>query len=330
MRFCCLCLSGFIREYSRHLRRSEKEVIHNYFTEVNNELYNDNDEATVSLDKYNKLLNIYENEEEKNRLIESKYLKLVTEFADFASRQNLQEKEDKTLEKSQKSEQNPLFASSKKISDSFQNEIEKIQDFGGEKIGNEGKFIAKNEGKNEDFLNKKEEGNDKKHIKEFQNKTQLQIKSKNLDYLGMLNKGNEGDFEDEEDEVQVNIGVKSNSNVYNTLRVQELMEENKNLEENENLLMTQLSAVKEELRETRNKLKQTENSKNNSYLDINLLTTIRNLVEKLISEIKLSTKIKEILKVLLGLIGYSEEQILEIFKLKDKKKNIIGLYSFVE
>ena len=57
-----------------------------------------------------------------------------------------------------------------------------------------------------------------------------------------------------------------------------------------------------------------------------MIGVLRNSIERLITEIKITPKIKEILLVLLRVSSYTEEQIDVIFKNKKKKKNIINLF----
>ena len=59
-----------------------------------------------------------------------------------------------------------------------------------------------------------------------------------------------------------------------------------------------------------------------------LYVPLRNGLELLITEITLTNKIKEILKVLLNISLYNNEEIEKIFKYREKKKNIIGIFKF--
>ena len=117
--------------------------------------------------------------------------------------------------------------------------------------------------------------------------------------------------------------------------MQELIEENKDLKEKENLLSTQLVTIKQELKETRyfvDELKSKnielaqEIESQGTLRNQNLIGSLRNCLERLITEMKITSKVKEILIVLLRLASYTDEQIEIIFKYKEKKKSIINIF----
>ena len=152
----------------------------------------------------------------------------------------------------------------------------------------------------------------------------------------MLNKdiNIKGDGEENDDENDDKIN-KGNSELSKGLKMQELIEENKDLKEKENLLSTQLVTIKQELKETRYFLDELK-SKNielaqeiesqGTLRNQNLIGSLRNCLERLITEMKITSKVKEILIVLLRLASYTDEQIEIIFKYKEKKKNIINIF----
>ncbi len=160
----------------------------------------------------------------------------------------------------------------------------------------------------------------------------------NDNYLSLLNKdiNINGDEEENDNENDDNIKVnKSNRGLYKNLRMEELIEENKDLKEKENLLSTQLITIKQELKETRYFLDEMKNKNIELAQEIesqgtlksqNVIGSLRNCLERLITEIKITNKIKEILIVLLRLASYTDEQIDIIFKYKEKKKNIINIF----
>ena len=152
----------------------------------------------------------------------------------------------------------------------------------------------------------------------------------------MLNKDinikGDGEENDDENGDKINRG---NSELSKGLKMQELIEENKDLKEKENLLSTQLVTIKQELKETRYFLDELK-SKNielaqeiesqGTLRNQNLIGSLRNCLERLITEMKITSKVKEILIVLLRLASYTDEQIEIIFKYKEKKKSIINIF----
>ena len=158
----------------------------------------------------------------------------------------------------------------------------------------------------------------------------------NENYLSLLNKDININGDEEENNYEDNLKIKrGNEDLYNNVRIQEIIEENKDLKEKESLLSTQLVTIKQELKETRLFLDDA-NKKNlelaqeiqsqGTLKSQNLIGSLRNCLERLITEIKINAKIKEILIVLLRLASYTDEQIETIFKYKDKKKNIINIF----
>lgn len=142
----------------------------------------------------------------------------------------------------------------------------------------------------------------------------------------------DGEENDEENDVKINNG---NSGLSKGLKMQELIEENKDLKEKENLLSTQLVTIKQELKETRyfvDELKSKnielaqEIESQGTLRNQNLIGSLRNCLERLITEMKITSKVKEILIVLLRLASYTDEQIEIIFKYKEKKKSIINIF----
>ena len=169
------------------------------------------------------------------------------------------------------------------------------------------------------------------------NRTYGELNVHNDNYLSLLNKeininGDDEENGEENDDIKMN---KANSGLYKSLRMQELVEENKDLKEKETLLSTQLVTIKQELKETRYFLDEMKNKNIELAQEIesqgtlrnqNLIGSLRNCLERLITEIKINNKIKEILIVLLRLASYTDEQIEVIFKYKEKKKNIINIF----
>ena len=189
---------------------------------------------------------------------------------------------------------------------------------------------------NSKIIKSKNENNKNKYNNKGKNRTYGELNVHNENFLSLLNKdiNINGDEEENGNESELKI-KKGNGDLYNNVKIQEILEENMDLKEKESLLSTQLIAIKQELKETRLFLDETKNKNNELVQEIktqgtlkneNLIGSLRNCLEKLITEIKINSKIKEILIVLLRLACYTEEQIETIFKYKDKKKNIINVF----
>ena len=270
-----------------------KTTIHNLFIESGNDLYDVN-EMTVSMTKYNRLLKLLETEQERNKNLEEKYISFINEITEGLSLNNLNNKLKTNLNKN----------GNNKVDD----ENIEFRDF---KKKNLNKIINKN-------------------------RTYGELNVHNDNLLSLLNKdiNIKGDGEENDDENDDKIN-KGNSELSKGLKMQELIEENKDLKEKENLLSTQLVTIKQELKETRYFLDELK-SKNielaqeiesqGTLRNQNLIGSFRNCLERLITEMKITNKIKEILIVLLRLASYTDEQIEVIFKYKEKKKNIINIF----
>ena len=247
---------------------------------------------TVSMTKYNRLLKLLETEQERNKNLEEKYISFINEITEGLSLNNLN---DKLKTSKNKNENN-------KVDD----ENIEFQDYQSKKLNKK--------------INK--------------NRTYGELNVHNDNYLSLLNKdiNINGDEEEEENDDKINKG---NSGLYKGLKMQELIEENKDLKEKENLLSTQLVTIKQELKETRyfvDELKSKnielaqEIESQGTLRNQNLIGSLRNCLERLITEMKITSKVKEILIVLLRLASYTDEQIEIIFKYKEKKKSIINIF----
>ena len=260
-----------------------KLTIHNLFIESGNDLYDDINEMSVPMAKYNRLLKLLETEQERNKNLEEKNLYLISGITESIS-----------LNK---------------------NEIENLTN----KLNME----------NSDYENGKNKNN-----KIYKNRTYGELNVHNDNYLSLLNKDININGDEEENEYENDLKMKKD-NLYSNNKIQEIIEENKSLKENECLLSTQLITIKQELKETRVLLDEA-NKKNvelsqeiesqGTLRNQNSIGSLRNCLERLITEIKVNNKIKEILIVILRLACYTEEQIETIFKYKDKKKNIINIF----
>ena len=260
-----------------------KLTIHNLFIESGNDLYDDINEMSVPMAKYNRLLKLLETEQERNKNLEEKNLYLISGITESIS-----------LNK---------------------NEIENLTN----KLNTE----------NSDYENGKNKNN-----KIYKNRTYGELNVHNDNYLSLLNKDININGDEEENEYENDLKMKKD-NLYSNNKIQEIIEENKSLKENESLLSTQLITIKQELKETRVLLDEA-NKKNvelsqeiesqGTLRNQNSIGSLRNCLERLITEIKVNNKIKEILIVILRLACYTEEQIETIFKYKDKKKNIINIF----
>ena len=284
-----------------------KTAIHNLFIESGNDLYDIN-EMTVSMTKYNRLLKLLETEQERNKNLEEKYISFINEIT-----------ESLTLNNYTKNNNNISTNISNKLN------INTNTNTNTNKIIDENIEFEDHSNKNSTNINKK--------IKK--NRTYGELNVHNDNYLSLINKdiNINGDEEENDDENEDNI--KANNGLYNSLKMQELVDENKDLKEKENLLSTQLITIKQELKETRFFLDEMKNKNlelakelesQGTLRNQNLIGSLRNCLERLITEIKITNKVKEILIVLLRLASYTDEQIDIIFKYKDKKKNIINIF----
>ena len=121
------------------------------------------------------------------------------------------------------------------------------------------------------------------------------------------------------------------------LKMKNLIEENDSLKKNEKLLLVQLNTIKAEIKELKNiieeknekiKLLNQNLEKQTTSLKDKIYLPLRNGLELLIMEISLNNKIKDILRNLLNICLYNNEEIEKIFKYRDKKKNIVGIFKF--
>ena len=115
------------------------------------------------------------------------------------------------------------------------------------------------------------------------------------------------------------------------------MQENNSLKKTEKLLLEQLNSIKAEIKELNSKIEEKDEKikwlsqnleKQTSSLKDKLYLPLRNGLELLIMEIDLNNKIKDILRNLLNISLYNNEEIEKIFKFKEKKKNIVGIFKF--
>ena len=259
----------------------QKNKTFNFFIEIKNELCDFNEEK-ISLSKYVNLMELYEKEQERNKILEKKYIssieainnnllnyykKMNCEFAIDSSNQNKVENKEKD-----------------KIYDIYENEIKKSD---------------LNKGNNLHF--------------DYSN----MFKAKSI--------------------LKMNEDIYDNKNHNKELKMKNLIQENYSLKKNEKLLLEQLNTIKGEIKELNAKLEEKDErikwlnqslERQNLLQKDKLYIPLRNGLELLITEIKLTNKIKEILRVLLNISLYNNEEIEKIFKYKEKKKNIIGIFKF--
>ena len=126
-----------------------------------------------------------------------------------------------------------------------------------------------------------------------------------------------------------------NDNYNKELKIKNLIEENISLKKNEKLLLEQLSIIKNEIKELNLKIEKKDEKIKYLNQDLErkfilqkdkLYIPLRNGLEKLITEINLTNKIKDLLRDLLKISLYNNEEIEKIFNYKEKKKNIIGIF----
>ena len=118
----------------------------------------------------------------------------------------------------------------------------------------------------------------------------------------------------------------------NEMQLLELENEKKSLEEQLELALTQLTALKTELKANRDKTKELLNENDNLKQGNNILSqddimgTLRNGLEKLINEIQLTSKVKELLTVILRVVGYDDKDIYNLYNVKEKKKGFLNMF----
>ena len=121
------------------------------------------------------------------------------------------------------------------------------------------------------------------------------------------------------------------------IKMKNLMQENNALKKTEKLLLEQLNTIKAEIKELNSKIEEKDEKikwlnqnleKQTSSLKDKLYLPLRNGLELLIMEIDLNNKIKDILRNLLNISLYNNEEIEKIFKFKEKKKNVVGVFKF--
>ena len=270
--------------------KKHMDLINNFFKDNKNKINNKFDldnEIKVSVEKYQQLLNLYSAEQDKNYEIENSYINLLNQFGDYI-------KDGKKINVDYKLDNN----------DSEMNDINNNKLNNNNNINNDDiSFENYKKNKTYNFL--------KVHEKE--------------DFIGMLNNNNN----------TKKIDTEINSEKNNNINIQDILNQNANLEENETLLVTQLQSIKEELKETREQvnvlvkentvLKQELDNKTSMKKE-EIIGPLRSALERLIWEIKLNNKVKEILTVILRLVCYTEEQIAIIYQYKEKKKNFFNMF----
>ena len=248
----------------------------------------DFNEDKIPLSKYTNLLKLYEKEQETNKILEKKYISQIENI------------------------QNNLLKYFKKINCEF--EIENNNIITTSSLENDNKDKKIDNSQNNIIINKFD-SNKKNNL--------------HFDYSNMFKTKSILKMEDN------NFDIKDNHKELK--KIKHLTEENNSLKENEKLLIEQLNKIKEEIREMERLLEEKEEKIN--FLNENferqtllqkekLYIPLRNGLELLITEINLTTKIKEILRTLLNISLYNNEEIEKIFKYKEKKKNIIGIFKF--
>ena len=190
-------------------------------------------------------------------------------------------------------------------------------------------------------------------------------KNKNLKFFMELNSGNDNNINNQysnlvklyKDELEKNKILKekyileiedinnnlikyyknmdNNDDIINTSENNNINNNDGNLNYNYSNFSLNLSLTKAEIKELKNKLNEKEEKINELQQKIENQTLIRKekiynplrkALELLITEINLNDKIKEILKGILFICQYTNEEIVKIFEYKEKNMNIIGLF----
>lgn len=288
-----------------------QETINNLLT-INNSSTNINsnnikDKMVISAEKYHQLLQLYTNEQDKNHELRASYYSFINEFTEFVQNGKNDKNKNKSKQNSLERKEEITLGNEENSKDNNYNNEEEVSLEGyNQSLDN---YMNK-----ANMLIENQEGK--------KNRTHGQIKSKQKDYLGMLN---EKDL----------LSNHSAAGGMNEIQLNEILLEKKSLEEQEELLMTQLTALKTELKETREQVKAliVENTKlkedladGGSLKRDDIIGTLRNALDKLIPEIQITTKVKEFLTVILRVVGYSDEQIMTIYQSKEKKKGFFNRF----
>ena len=234
----------------------------------------DFNEDKIPLSKYTNLLKLYEKEQETNKTLEKKYISQIENI------------------------QNNLLKYFKKIN--YELEIENNNIITTSSLENDNKDKKIDNSENNNIINKFDSN-----------------KNNNLhfDYSNMFKTKSILKMEDN------NFDIKNNNKELK--KIKHLTKENNSLKENEKLLIEQLNKIKEEIREMEKLLEEkeekikflNENFERQTLLQKEkLYIPLRNGLELLITEINLTHKIKEILRTLLNISLYNNEEIEKIFK----------------
>ena len=269
------------------------------------------EKMVISAEKYHQLLQLYTNEQEKNHELRSSYYSFINEFTEFVQNGKINQHPPQ----SDKNKKGKIELTLGNNDNNSQNSKENNVGIEDDEEVSEGEYNPSLDGelhKDNNMLIQNQEGK--------KNKTHGQLNVKQKDYFGMLN----------EKDLQSN-----HSGQVSEVQINEILLEKKNLEEQEELLMTQLNAVKAELKETREQVKQLiienthlkeELSDTNTLKKDDIIGTLRNALERLIYEIQLTNKVKEFLTVILRVVGYSDDQISTIYQAKEKKKGFFNMF----
>ena len=309
-----------------------KDKNNGIINEDNNENNNDNLNINKELLKYqNNLKNKIKALEEEVETLKNKnlnfFLEIKNELCDFNEEKislskyinliKLYEKEQETNKKLEKN----YISSIEKINNNLLNYFKKMNcEF---EIDSNEKNIITNSQENKKTDNIKNDLN-----KYVLNKTNnLHFDYSNLFKAKSILKMNENN-EDKNEKIENNI---------KDLKIKNIIEENNSLKKNEKLLLEQLNIIKAEIKELNLKIEKKEEKIKRLNQDLErqillqkdkLYIPLRNGLEKLITEINLTDKIKDLLRDLLNISLYNNEEIEKIFKYKEKKKNIIGIIKF--
>ena len=333
----------FIISNNKQEKNIYKNIINNIINLINDITKENNNKNEIEENNINKI-------EEKINNFFVKIKKEVNELKESNEKLNNELLNYNNIQKNIKSKKSLIFDSEKDLNLSFREKNNNIDEEDSEKNNITGSF-------------KKLEDNEKLNINEeilnFQ--INLQNKIKNLEKeIETKNNNNLNFF--------MKLNTENNNQNIEYLNIVKLykeeIEKNKTLEEkylyeiiniNNNLIKyyqnnnnkdgnlnydysnynLNLSLIKAEIKELRNKIKEKEeiikelNHKietQNLIQKDKLYKPLRFGIELLITEINLNDKIKEILKEILHICLYSNEEIVNIFLYKEKNMNIIGLF----
>lgn len=290
---------------------------------------NTDPKQTISLEKYRVLLDQFSKEQEQLDEMTTKYEVIKRDYEVLKSRLNAPGNTLNTIQDNESNKasstgiNNKLSIPTLNLKSMNKNSLSHVQNRNNESYEDDNSNYLENLNKSNFDKNStnapKQESNKNLNLN---NTAAAMKKSNSLNYFGMLN--------DSYVKTQNSGRSKKTDNTF----VQENLKDTiAKYEEHEELLQEQLMTIKKELKETREerdiyKRKFDESITLADGKKNEVLALLRQAVEKLIIEITVTPKIRELLSVVLRVLDYSEDQITQIFIMKEKnKKNFFNFFN---